>query len=568
MMAPPDSLKSHLVRSWILLGGGALLSSAAVIVILVTIGHRGQIARVRDDLAIKAPSIARRLSGELLIGPNGAPEAVARDLMNYHGVSNIQVLPHGETCSSPNTPFCKGFTEGAIYRVEPVPSVVPARSVIVTAPQPKWTASFRWEFLIIGALPVLVMTGIGILLQWRFMRRQLLNPISQLIERQVVEGGNQALPFELQRIADHLSHVLKERDQATARVHLAEAKMHAQEILGRFVSSVLHDISTPVASASMLVDQCPEIPVQKKDEFRRIIGRIRGILSEHRRKLNAFTDAAAISARPDIQAADATCSVGGVARVIAGEFSPRLGELGVALTLDIPSRALIRFARISYSDLSRVVSNLLENAIFAASERGSRVDLRASVSTFACELAFRDYGAGFDPTVLGRIESGEQITTKASGSGQGLLSARKLVESAGGQLRIIPQEDGTLVLVTLPNTPPPRWFTDPGRIPAQSILALDDDLTLQERLEVALPNRKIRLFQSEEDFLQAAQANPEHLLLVDFNYGGLRSGLMLIEEEELKERAILLSGRISFDEQIQFQALSAGVRMCPKECIV
>jgi ActR/RegA family two-component response regulator len=120
----------------------------------------------------------------------------------------------------------------------------------------------------------------------------------------------------------------------------------------------------------------------------------------------------------------------------------------------------------------------------------------------------------------------------------------------------------------LPNAPAPRWFTDPGRIPAQSILALDDDLTLQERLEAALPDRKIRLFQREEDFLQAAQANPEHLLLVDFNYGGLRSGLTLIEEEELKERAVLLSGRISFDEQIQFQALSAGVRMCPKECIV
>jgi hypothetical protein len=56
--------------------------------------------------------------------------------------------------------------------------------------------------------------------------------------------------------------------------------------------------------------------------------------------------------------------------------------------------------------------------------------------------------------------------------------------------------------------------------------------------------------------------------LIDYNYGGLRTGLTLIAEEGLKDRAILLSGRISFDEKIQTQALQTGIRMCPKECIV
>jgi len=562
-----NSLKTHLVRSWFLLGAGALLSSVAVLAVLLTIDYANQIARIRDDLAIKGASIARRLSGELLIGPSGTADAVSLDLIEYHGVSKIQLLPIGETCAAPETGFCRSLTAHDVYRVETIPAVVPTRSVMITVPKPTWAGSFRWGFLLIGGLPVLVMTGIGILLQWRFMRKQLLHPIAQLIESQGHEA--ESLPLELQRIADRLSSVLEERDQANALLHRAEAKMQAQEILGRFLSSVLHDISTPIASAGMLVDQCPEMPVQRKDEFRRIIGRIRGIVSEHRQKLNQVGADSPLLKNSDLRSDQAVCSAGGVTRVIADEFAPRLSDLGIHLTLDVPARSLTRFAAISYSDLSRVISNLLENAVLAAAEHDKRILLRVSTTSTSCELTIRDFGIGFDPAILARLEAGERCTTRASGTGQGLFSARKLIEAASGQLRVLPQADGSLILITLPLASPPAWFSDPTRmLPGQSILALDDDLTLHERLKAAFPDRSIELFQTEDEFLQRARSNPDPLLLVDYNFGGLRTGLRLIEDEKLQGRAVLLSGRISFDEEIQARATQAGVRMCPKECIV
>jgi FixJ family two-component response regulator len=108
---------------------------------------------------------------------------------------------------------------------------------------------------------------------------------------------------------------------------------------------------------------------------------------------------------------------------------------------------------------------------------------------------------------------------------------------------------------------------DISKTSADSIVALDDDTSIQQRLEALFPNRNIKVFAPEDEFLKSARAAESSLVLVDYDYGGTRSGIDLILAEGLTRNAVLLSGRLSFDHQIRSTAQEQGVRLFPKECL-
>jgi signal transduction histidine kinase len=104
---------------------------------------------------------------------------------------------------------------------------------------------------------------------------------------------------------------------------------------------------------------------------------------------------------------------------------------------------------ISERELAEVVTALLRNGIEAMQNRGE-VIVHVERDSDRVRLDLHDEGPGIGPEALERIfEPG--FTTKTQGSGYGLFLARRVVEKAGGQLRVqCPAEGGTRVRLELP----------------------------------------------------------------------------------------------------------------------
>jgi nitrogen-specific signal transduction histidine kinase len=107
------------------------------------------------------------------------------------------------------------------------------------------------------------------------------------------------------------------------------------------------------------------------------------------------------------------------------------------------------------NQLEVAFSNLLDNALAAVGSKG-QVTVRVSCDESirdgerACEIEFADNGPGIPCESQAKLFT-PYFTTKPSGSGLGLVIARKVIEDHGGTIKIESKEGiGTRVVVRLP----------------------------------------------------------------------------------------------------------------------
>ena len=104
--------------------------------------------------------------------------------------------------------------------------------------------------------------------------------------------------------------------------------------------------------------------------------------------------------------------------------------------------------------LGRVLSNLIDNAIKYSTD-GGPVLVRVARDGDWAVLAVEDRGIGIPAAELGRVfqrfQRGSNAVERAGGSGIGLASAHRIVESHGGSIAVQSQEGaGTIFVVRLP----------------------------------------------------------------------------------------------------------------------
>jgi signal transduction histidine kinase len=208
---------------------------------------------------------------------------------------------------------------------------------------------------------------------------------------------------------------------------------------GTLAASIAHDIRNILTSFQMDLALQPE-PVND-------------VLCGHINRFSALTHRLLAFSRPDMLESLPTPLPSLLERIVALVASQ--AEINnVEIVFALPKRLPSVLA--DASQIERLFVNLCLNAIQAMTERGGRLTLRARTRKEWVEVEVEDTGCGILPEVMPRLFD-PFFTTRATGTGLGLFSCKRIVEEHGGQLSVdsIPGQGATFT-VLLPRLPEER----------------------------------------------------------------------------------------------------------------
>jgi signal transduction histidine kinase len=245
--------------------------------------------------------------------------------------------------------------------------------------------------------------------------------------------------------------------QVNHRLQISEA------LRGNLTSMVVHDLKSPLASASMAVtmlrrslrEGAEHSPSpEQQEELLRIVG-------QSQEELGDLIDELLITARGEsgtaIPLSPAPADLTEVLREVVRATRLRAQESGISLAERYPSGAVTLALDVRL--IRRVIENLLDNAL-KFTPRGGKVEVTAEAEGEGARVTVRDTG----PRVAGHLQ--EHVFDRfaqaaAAGQGErvsiglGLTFCRLVVEAHGGAIWVesVPGE-GAAFIFTLPAEPP------------------------------------------------------------------------------------------------------------------
>jgi len=230
---------------------------------------------------------------------------------------------------------------------------------------------------------------------------------------------------------------------SAARLERRLSRAENLAAMGRLTATLAHEIKNPLAiirgSAQRLGRLDPEarrmadFVVEETDRLSRTVGRYL-----------EFARGGAAEAG-EAPGGDAAAMLEATLDLLEGELQAR------QVTLERGGRLEAAPVRLDNESLKQLYLNLVLNA-FEAMPRGGRLTVGIEERANRIEVSIADDGEGIPPELLRRLGS-PFFTTKAAGSGLGLFLARRLAESAGGELRIQSEVGkGTTCIVRLPGS--------------------------------------------------------------------------------------------------------------------
>lgn len=318
------------------------------------------------------------------------------------------------------------------------------------------------------ATVLLALTCIWILLQISLKRlaRKLVAPVTRYaadLER-ARSGNDPYVSVQAIESSDYREFAMavgkfKDLSQKIKSLEIEARENEKAKALSEIAAQVSHDIRSPLSALNIVVGNLDSIPDEKRQLIHDVSSRINKIANDllARYRISSTPDANSglvartQSTEPEEERTPLRIS-NLLLRLVAEKRALIPCQSKVQIKTDIPS-ATDAFCLGNDSDLSRVLSNLLNNSLEAVEGEGKvTIALRTSANEIAIMVS--DSGKGIPPEILEvlgheRCSQGKSGTT--SGTGLGVFHAKRTVESYGGKLHIQSQVGvGTIVTVVLP----------------------------------------------------------------------------------------------------------------------
>ena len=219
------------------------------------------------------------------------------------------------------------------------------------------------------------------------------------------------------------------------RVYIRELlQAERMALVGRFASSIVHDLKNPLTIISMAGDTaCQETatPEMRRTAWERMQKQIERIT-------NLVNDILDFTRGTPGDVAFMYTDYNGFIKPLAEEFQSELAPKRITIDFENPPPTVK--VPINPRRLTRVFYNLVGNAVDIMPHGGS-IKLAFSVSDNEVRTEIKDSGTGIPPEVLDKLFEPFVTFGKLKGTGLGLSICRRIIEEHGGKIaaRNLPQ---------------------------------------------------------------------------------------------------------------------------------
>lgn len=380
-------------------------------------------------------------------------------------------------------------------------------------------------------------------------------PINHLTHDLKNEAKKYSIDLTLNDQIDELKNIRNWFKKLSSSWRSAQDKLIENRVLtekGLLAAQVSHDIKSPLAALEIVIEDLKELPEGSRDLTLNAVNRIQQIADN-------LSTAGMYGTREAAQSCLISSCIEQIVNEKKLEFKSKKNlKINVH---DVTDCTL--FCPITAIDLSRLVSNMTNNAAEAMSFKGT-ISISLSQRGSNLILKISDTGAGFPESILsGPIKRGRSIG-KISGQGLGLFHAYQTIKNAQGELRLY-NDNGACVEITLPKSKSPHWFCEKisfGRV--KDIIIIDDDHTIHTLWKKILKKSTIKMksIYKPEDFISNDTAD---LTFVDLDLRSELTGLDLVAKYELKNVVFVTSEYLNM--KLQKYCEEHGLTILPKHLI-
>ena len=232
-------LQQYVNFSWLISASVAFSASLFLFAIFGVYNYSRDLKAAQDELDTKAQIVARRLSGELLIEPRGAPEAIARQLTNELHLNNVTYHSKGEVLER---------SQELLISDVPIPFLESKYFARISMAKPDVGSYFDFVLLLVSAIVIGLIVGIGLYLQTKYLKKHVIHPIESLLEATTTDDiPTHDWPQELKEISSKLNDSFRQRERI---------------VFAQIARGVVHDIKTMLQSIKVALDLAKESPTE------------------------------------------------------------------------------------------------------------------------------------------------------------------------------------------------------------------------------------------------------------------------------------------------------------------
>lgn len=349
---------------------------------------------------------------------------------------------------------------------------------------------------------------------------------------------------------------------------LQKIRIQEQEDFRSFTGRVAHDITSPLISLESLMKTCHEIPEESHKALRSIVASIRNIshtlLDRYKKDQRALYD----------EQEQYILIPLALEEVINHKKYQYQGK-SVSFHYFYDSRHKFTFIKGDQSNFSRMISNLISNAVEAAEDKEGIISIAYKVENEAVYIVIQDNGKGMPPETVNKIINHSTVeTTKKEGHGIGLGQVLDTLKLYQGKIEIESLEGkGTKITLKFHLVSPPKWIADKVTLhKGDTIVVLDDDSSIFSVWKKLLNSYKkdlsVKFFTNSQeaiDFIDNSYEKEKIFFLSDYelrndNMNGLRAVL----QSGIQNRALLVTN-IHNDKYIYDLAEQSEIKILPKQ---
>ena len=238
------------------------------------------------------------------------------------------------------------------------------------------------------------------------------------------------------------------RDVTLARAREeSERESSRTDAVRDLAAGVAHEIGNPLNALNIHLQLLSrELRAIEDEEQRASLGELVDVAKNEVVRLDAIIRqflSAIRPAKPNLRPCDIVALIGEALGVMRVDIENR--RIAVAVN----ARGQTPPALVDPDQIKQVVFNLVKNAMEAMPD-GGRLEITVSADDAFLLLDFRDTGVGIPEEQLGRIFE-PYHTTKAKGTGLGLMIVQRIVRDHGGHIEVSSKEgEGTCFRILLP----------------------------------------------------------------------------------------------------------------------